>query len=211
MDLYFSPLTCSMAARVAFYEAEAQAHYIEVDRMTKRLLDGTDYLAINPLGFVPALRTDEGEIITEVPAILHYIADSFPAAALVPEGRLARARLHQWLCFTGTELHKALFASLFDSKLPDAAKARALEKGGKSFAYLDAYLSGREFLLESFSVADAYLFAVLNWSAAASIDLKTWPAVKDYHTRMKQRPSIARAFSEERALYAAEQARHKAA
>ncbi len=211
MDLYFTPLTCSMAVRIALYEAEAPARFIEVDRTTKRTLEDADFLALNPLGFVPALRTDSGDVLTEVVAILHYVADVFPAVELAPQDSLARAKMHQWLCFTGTELHKALFTSLFDPKLPEEAKARALDKCGTTFAYLDAHLTGREFLLDRFSIADAYLFTVLNWCVATPIDLKTWPAVKAYHAGLKQRPSIARAFSEERALYAAEQARHKAA
>lgn len=211
MDVYFSPLACSMASRIALYEAGAPAHFIEVDARTKRTLDDADYLAVNPLGMVPALRTDDGEVLTENAAILQWIADRFPAAALAPAGGMARSRLQQWLSFIGTELHKALFVPLFDAKMPGDAKTRILEKGDSRLAYLDRYLVGREFILDRFSVADAYLFTVLNWNIATPVDLKRWPSVLDYYTRLKRRPSVARALAEEHQLYAAEQARHKAA
>jgi glutathione S-transferase len=211
MDVYFSPLACSMASRVALYEAGAPAHFIEVDPKTKRTPDGGDFFAVNPLGLVPAIRTDDGEVLTENAAVLQYIADRFPAAQLAPRDPMARSRLHQWLCFIGTELHKALFIPLFDRKMPDEVKALTLMKGESRLSYLDAHLGGREHLLESFSVADAYLFTVLNWNIATPVDLKKWPAVHDYYTRLKQRPSIARALSEEHVLYAEELKRHRAA
>ena len=211
MDVYFSPLACSMASRIALYEAGAAARFIEVDSKGKRTLDGADFYAINPLGLVPAIRSDEGEVLTENAAVLQYIADRFPDAQLAPSGGMARSRLHQWLCFIGTELHKALFVPLFDAKMPQEAKTRALEKGGSRLAYLNSHLEGREFLLDRFGVADAYLFTVLNWKIATPVDLEAWPAVATYYARLKQRPSIARALAEEHALYAEEVKRHKAA
>ena len=211
MDVYFSPLACSMASRIALYEAGAAARFIEVDSKSKRTLDGADFYAINPLGLVPAIRSDEGEVLTENAAVLQYIADRFPDAQLAPSGGMARSRLHQWLCFIGTELHKALFVPLFDAKMPQEAKMRALEKGGSRLAYLNSHLEGREFLLDRFGVADAYLFTVLNWKIATPVDFEAWPAVGAYYARLKQRPSIARALAEEHALYGEEVKRHKAA
>ncbi|MGA8601674.1 MAG: glutathione binding-like protein [Beijerinckiaceae bacterium] len=211
MDLYFSPLACSMASRIVIYETGADARFIEVDPKTKRTREGEDFFAINPLGLVPTLRTHHGEVLTENAAILQLIADAYPNVELAPPSGMARSRLHQWLCFIGTELHKALFAPLFDPKMPQEGKARTLQKAESRLAYLNTYLEGREFLLDRFSVADAYLFTVLNWNIATPIDLKKWPAVEAYYARLKQRPSIARALSEEHALYAAELQRHKAA
>jgi glutathione S-transferase len=211
MDLYFSPLACSMGTRIACYETGADTRFIEVDPKTKRTRDGADYRAINPLGLVPAIRTDDGEVMTENAAILQYVADRFPNAELAPAAGMGRSRLQQWLCFIGTELHKALFVPLLDPKAPDAGKAYARDQGASRLAYLDRYLAGRDYLLDRFSVADAYLFTVLNWSTATAIDLAHWPAVKDYYSRMRRRPSIAKALAEERALYAEQQARHKAA
>lgn len=211
MQLYFSPLACSMASRIALYEAQADARFVEVDPRTKRTLDGQDFHAVNPLGLVPAIRTDDGEVLTENAAVLQYIAEIFPAAALAPTQGMERARLHQWLCFIGTELHKALFIPLFDPKMPQDLKQRVLEKGVTRLNYLNSHLNGREFLLEHFSVADAYLVTVLNWKIATPVDLSRWPAVQDYYVRLTQRPSIARALNDEHALHAAEKRRHAAA
>jgi glutathione S-transferase len=210
MDLYFSPLACSMATRIALYEAGADAHYIQRDR-NKRLPDGSDFWQINPLGMAPTLRTDEGDLLTENGAILQYVAERFPAANLAPESGIARARLQQWLSFIGTELHKAIFIPLLDQKAPAEAKAYASTLADARFGILEKHLAGREFLLDTFSVADAYLATVLNWTRAVPIDLTKWPNVQAYHGRMRKRPSIARAWEEELALYTEEQARSKAA
>jgi glutathione S-transferase len=211
MELYFSPLACSMATRIALYEAGADARFVQVDGKTKRTQEGSDYLAINPLGLVPAIRTDDGVVMTENAAVLQYVADRFPDAGLAPRPGVDRSRLQQWLSFIGTELHKALFVPLLDRNAPDATKTYTLEKGESRLAYLNNYLAGRDYLLDRFSIADAYLFTVLNWNIATPVDLARWPAVKDYYTRMRGRPSITRALAEEHALYAEEQARHKAA
>jgi glutathione S-transferase len=207
MDVYFSPFACSMASRIALYEADAQVRFIQVDLKTKRTLSGEDFFAVNPLGQVPALRTDDGEVLTQNPAVLQYIAECFPAAGLAPQSGMERLRLQQWLCFAGTELHKAIFSPFFDPTVPDEAKSRAFEKGNLRLEYLNSHLAGREFLLDTFSVADAYLFTVLNWFMVTPVDLKKWPAIYDYYRHLKERPSIARAFAEEQALYAEAQAR----
>ncbi len=213
MDLYFSPLACSMATRIALYEAGAAANYLEVDPKTKRVQhDGSDFLAVNPLGLVPTLRTDDGVILTENAAILQYVADRLPNAGIAARNDSERARLQQWLCFIGTELHKALFVPLLDRKAPAEMKAYTLEKGLSRLDYLNAYLEGREFLLDHFSVADAYLVTVINWTMATPpIELVKWPAVKAYYERLRARPSVAKAITEEFELYKAELARHKAA
>lgn len=210
MDLYFAPLACSMATRIALYEAGADANYIYRDRK-KRLPDGSDFFTINPLGMVPTLRTDDGEILTENGAILQYVADRLPNADLAPKNGVERARLQQWLSFFGTELHKAIFIPLLDHKAPAEAKTYALTLVDARFGILEKHLAGREFVLDTFSIADAYLCTVLNWTRAVPIDLSKWPAVKDYHSRMRKRPSVARAWNEELAMYAEEEAKNKAA
>src|SRR5437763_3346806 len=212
MDLYFSPLACSLATRIALYEAGAEANYLEVDPKTKVVQkDGSDFRAVNPLRLVPTLRTDDGTVLTENAAILQYVADRFPNTGMSAVSAAERSRLHQWLCFIGTELHKALFVPLLDRKAPGGDKAYARSKGASRLAYLNKHLEGREFLLHQSSVADAYLFTVLHWSIAAPVKLAEWPAIESYFKRLRERPSIARAVAEERALYAAEPARHKAA
>ena len=211
MDVYFSPLACSIASRIALYEAGAIACFQEVDPKTKLLEDGSSYLDVCALGLVPAIRTEQGDVITENAAVLQYIAERYPDADLIPVPGLERTKMQQWLCFIGTELHKGLFTTLFDRKTPAEVKSQALEKAESRFAYLAEHLAFREYLLTRFSVADAYLFAVLNWHIATPVELKRWPVLADYYARLKDRPSICRALREEHALYAAEQARHKAA
>ena len=214
MDLFFSPLACSMSARIALAEAGAAANFIEVDTDTKRMLaTGEDYRAVNPLGYVPALRLDDGTVLTENAAILQFIADENPAAGLAPPAsdRWARAKLRQWLSFIGTELHKGLFTPLVGSATPPDVRAWTVRRYAPRLAYLDDKLKGREFLLDRFSVADAYLAVVLNWSRATTIAFEQWPALKDYFGRMRTRPSIARALAEEGALFVKQQERSKAA
>ena len=213
MDLYFSPLACSLATRIALNEAGAEASYLEVDPRTKVVQkDGSDFRGVNPLGLVPTLRTDDGLVLTENAAILQYVADRFPNAGISAASGMERSRLHQWLCFIGTELHKGLFVPVLDKTAPAEMKAHVISKGLSRLDYLDNYLKGREFLLDHFSVADAYLVTVINWTMATPpIELAKWPNVKAYYERLRTRPSIAKAVAEEFELYKAELARHKAA
>jgi glutathione S-transferase len=213
MDLYFSPLACSMATRIALYEAGESVNYLEVDPKSKLVQkDGSDLRQVNPLGLVPTLRTDDGTVLTENAAILQYVADRFPKAGLGSSSSLERSRLHQWLCFIGTELHKGLFVPLLDKRAVPEVKAYVLEKNLSRLDYLENYLKSREFLLDHFSVADAYLVTVINWTMATPpVELAKWPAVKAYYERIRQRPSVAKAIAEEFELYKAELARQKAA
>jgi glutathione S-transferase len=213
MDLYFSPLACSLATRIAIYEAGAVANFLEVDPTTKVVrTDGSDFRTVNPLGLVPTLRTDDGLVLTENAAILQYVADRFPQAALGTGAGMERSRLQQWLCFIGTELHKGLFIPILDKTAPPEMKSHVLAKNLSRLDYLDSYLKGRDYLLDHFSVADAYLVTIINWTMATPpIELAKWPAVKAYYERLRARPSIAKALAEEFELYKAELARHKAA
>src|ERR1051325_3267180 len=186
MQLYFSPLACSMATRIALYETGADAHYIARDR-AKRLPDGSDFTAINPLGMVPTLRTEAGELITENAAILQYVAARAPQAGLAPAGGIALARLHKCLSSTATELHKAVYLPLLSKTAPAEVKAYAASLADARFAIVETHLSGREFLLDTFSIADAYLFTVLNWTAATPLKLDAYPAIQGYMARLSKR------------------------
>ncbi|MGB7976743.1 MAG: glutathione S-transferase N-terminal domain-containing protein [Roseiarcus sp.] len=215
MELYFAPLACSMSARIALAEAGAAINLIEVDTHAGRVLaTHDDYRAINPLGYVPALRLDDGTVLTENSAILQYIAEQHPEAQLAPPAsdRVGRAKLRQWLSFISAELHKELMTPLLGDKTPREVKAWTLSKYAPRLAYLDAQLKDREFLLERFSVADGYLTTVLNWTRATpEIDLSAYPNVKAYLERMRARPSVAAALATEIPLFHAEVARRKAA
>ncbi|HEX7113474.1 MAG TPA: glutathione binding-like protein [Mizugakiibacter sp.] len=210
MQLYFAPLACSLATRIAAYEADLALDYVQVDTRAKRLQDGSDFLPINPLGQVPVLRTDEGWLLTENAAILQYLAGQVPDAALAPATGAQHARLQQWLGFISTELHKAVFVPLLDRQAPPEVKAYARDKAARRLDVLQAHLAGRDCLVDRFSVADAYLFVVLNWAAYVDVDLSARPAVADFRRRIGERPAVARALAEEMALYAQQQAQRAA-
>lgn len=206
MELYFAPLACSLATRMALYEVGAparDARYVQVDTHTKRLAEGGDFYAINPMGQVPVLRTDDGALLTENTAVLQWVAERFPEARLAPEGLLGRARLREALGFVNSELHKAIFVPLLDPTATDEVKDWVRTKIALRMGVLEKRLAGREWLLDAFSVADAYLATVLVWPAATGVDLAPWPNVVGYHARVLARPAVARAFAEERDLFVA--------
>lgn len=215
MKLYFSPLACSMATRIALYEAGTSANFIYVDIHTAlqdRLLEnGTDYHAINPMGQVPAIETDDGDLLTENPVVLQYVADLYPESGLAYPDGMQRYHLQEWLNFISTELHKATFIPLLGRDNPDQVKSFARGKMALRFGHLEDHLHNHEFLLDRFTIADAYLVTVLNWSQYAGVDLSEWPAVKTYFDRVQKRPAVSRAMAEETAAYAEEMARSKAA
>jgi len=202
-----------METRVALYEAGADGRYFEVDPETKVVQnDGSDFTKVNPLGLVPTLRTDDGMVLTENAAILQYVADHLLQAGMSAADATERSRLHQWLCFIGTELHMSLFVPLLDKKASPEVKSYALAKNLSRLDYLENYLKGRDYLLDHFSVADAYLVTVINWTMATPpVELAKWPTLKAYYDRLRARPSIAKAIAEEFELYKAELARRKAA
>jgi glutathione S-transferase len=211
MELFYSPMACSLATRIALYEAGAEARYTEVDSSTKRTADGADFWQINPMGQVPALRTGDGRLLTENAAVLQHVGEAFPAAGLLPDDAAGRDALRQWIGFIGTELHKAVFVPLLDPKAAADVKAYAAAKAALRLSVLERHLASHPHLAGGFSVADAYLTAVLNWAPYAGVDLAPWPAVKAYHQRMTQRPAVGRAIGEEFALYQQEQARRRKA
>ena len=209
LNLYFSPLACSLASRIVLYEADAPATYTVVDTKAKRLRDGRDFHAVNPMGQVPALLTDEGVVLTENTAVLQYLADRFPEAQLAPSSGIERSRLQQWLGFIGTELHKALFVPLLDAKASADVKAYSRDKAALRLGLLEKHLSSNEYLMDRFTVADAYLTTVLNWARYSGVALAEWPAVAAYFQRMLERPSIARAIGEEYEMYKEETAQRQ--
>lgn len=151
---------------------------------------------------------DSGELLTENPAVLQYVADARPEAGLAPRDGIARYRLQQWLNFITTELHKVVFVPLLDPSVPEAGKAYASQKAqNHGLPYLNARLEGRGYLLDRFTIADAYLVTVLNWARFTAVDLAKWPAVKSYMDRMYQRPSVAKAIAEETRAYQDQEAR----
>jgi glutathione S-transferase len=205
MDLYFSPMACSMATRIAAYEAGAPINFIEVDTKAtpKRTRDGTPFLTINPMGQVPVLRVDDGELISENVVILQYLADQFPASGLIPPDGAERRRVQSWLSFISTELHAQTFRVLLAANAPEEAKTLARSSADRRLTVLETHLAGREFLQGRFGIADAYLFVMLVWARHVGLDLAPYPALSAYRDRLQARPSVARAFSEEFTLFKA--------
>ena len=203
MRLYFSPLACSMASRIALYEANAQIEYVQVDTKARRTAGGDDFLSVNALGLVPVLELEGGQRFTENAAILQLIAHAYPAAGLAPADPIGRAQLQQLLSFIGTELHKSVFTVLLDRSAPAGAADFARSRAPARLAWIAAKLEDRALLLDTFSVADAYLFTVLNWAAVTGVALDPWPALTGYLGRLRARPTVARALEQETALYLA--------
>ncbi|MEE9384597.1 MAG: glutathione binding-like protein [Nannocystaceae bacterium] len=198
MELYFAALTSSLACRIALYEARADVTFIGVDFARRPLRSDHPHYAVHRLGLVPVLRTHAGVLLGETSAVLHHIAERFPAAGLAPQDR---DELNRWLSFIASELHKSIFHPLFDPEAPAAVRAYALLKAGPRLAYMNDHLEGREFMFDTFSVADAFLFTVLNWVQATPIEFDVYPELLAYWRRLAKRPSIAQALAVERPLY----------
>jgi len=200
MKLYYSPGACSLASHIVLRELGLTFEAVAVDLRKKTTRAGADFNTINPKGYVPVLELDSGAILTEGPAILQYLADQRPAAGLAPaNGTLERYRLQEWLAFINSEIHKP-FGPLFDAGAPEAVKESSRERIARRLGYTERALAGRDYLLGSqFTVADAYLYTVLNWTAYTGIDLGQWPALKAYHARIAARPAVAAAQAAEKA------------
>jgi len=209
MKLYFAPLACSLAAHIVSRELDLPLERVQVDTRAQRVAGGADYRAVNPLGMVPALELPNGELLTENAAVLQYLAAQRPDSGMSPRTPLEQARLHQWLSFVGTELHKVVYLALLDEHAPDAVREEALRKAPPRLAYAARALENAEFLLPHFSVADAYLFTILHWSQVTPIRLADYPSLAAYVERIKARPAVARALHEELELYVEERARRK--
>ncbi|MCP4208926.1 MAG: glutathione transferase GstA [Shimia sp.] len=199
MKLFYKPGACSMASHIALLEI-GQAFDIEaVDTVAARTASGQDFLKINPKGYVPALELGTGEILTEGPAILQFLADSSDTANLAPKpGTMARARMLEMLTFTSSELHKA-FGPLFRDSSSTEENAKARQAVAQKFDTVEKeFEDGRPYVSgEQFSIADAYLFVVANWANFTDIDLTRWPKLSEFVARIAERPSVKDAFQRE--------------
>jgi glutathione S-transferase len=195
MKLYISPGACSMASNIALHEAGIQFEVSKVDKRTKRA-DGVDFLTINPKGYVPALRLDDGELLTENVVVLQYIADLNPAAKLAPPaGTMERYRLQEWLSFINSELHKS-FTPLFSSEATEDMKTYSRNYLAKRLAYIETAMGDRKYLMgDQFTVADAYLFTVLGWGVHVGVSIS--PQLKSYVERVRARPHVIEAMTAE--------------
>jgi len=198
MKLYYSPGACSLSPHIALHEAGLPFQAVMASTKTKKLADGTDYLTINPKGQVPVLEFDDGQRLTEGPAIVQWIADQVPAKKLAPAaGTMARYRLQEWLNFTTSELHKG-FSPLFNPALGDDTKAVFRNKLVERFTWVDQQLAGKTWLMgDDFTVADIYLFVVQSWGGYVGVDLKGLANLQAWAGRVAARPAVQAAMQAE--------------
>ena len=203
MKLYFAPDACSLSPHIVLRELDLPFELIRVNNRTKRSADGGDFYRVNPKGYVAALMLDDGKVITEGAAIVQYLADLRPEAALAPpNATFERVRLQEWLNFITSEIH-AGSSPLFNSTLPEEVKTRFRDTLRHRLDFVAQTLDEQAFLLgEAFSVADAYLFTVLRWMEQFSIDLKYWPSITRYMSLISQRRSVQTALAAEAASQA---------
>jgi glutathione S-transferase len=190
MKLYYTPGACSQAPHIAIHELGLPYDAVKVDLATHKLDDGTDYRTINPKGYVPTLELDDGTRLTEANVILQYLAEQKPGR-LGPEfGTRERWTLVEWLAFIASEVHKG-FGPLWNPKTPADVRERAVQALGNRFGYLAQTLEKQPFLMgDEFSIADAYLFVVLNWSDLHKVDLTPWPSLQQFRQRVAARPAV---------------------
>ena len=198
MKLYYSPGACSLSPHIVSRELGIPVELKKVNTKDKTIEGGGDYWKINGRGYVPALVLDNGEILTEGPAIVQYLADQKPEAGLAPKnGTLERYRLQEWLNFLTSEVHKQ-FSPLFKPNTPEDYKTIQKQAIGTRFDWLEQQLAGKDYLLgKQFSVADAYLFVLLNWTKFQGIDLAKWPNLAAFQKRVGARPKVQEALQHE--------------
>lgn len=202
LQLYFSPMACSLASRVALMEADLDAHYHQVHLATKKVAeDDGDFRGISSKGAVPVLVLDNGERLTESAAVLQYIADLKPERGLAPPpGDPDRYRLQEWLSFVGAEIHKAFLFPTFWYK-DDGSLAKPRARITQTLSVPSAHLADREFLVgQRFTVADAHLTWALLLLRPAGVDIAQWPSLSAYLERMQARPAVRDAIATEMAL-----------
>ena len=192
MKLYFAPGTISLMPHVALIESGLSFVAVRVDEVSKKMADGADYHAVNPLGYVPALALDDASVLLEAAAIAQYIADRDATGKLAPpHGTIARARLQAWLNFFSSELHKGALGPLFYTALDERAKDVFRERLKARFTFVDQHLSTHDYLLgEDYSIADVGLYAITGWAPRVGFDIRAYPNLVAHHARIATRDAV---------------------
>ncbi len=195
MKLYYTPGACSLAPHIVAREAGLSIDLVKVDLSKHLTENGENYRAINPKGYVPAVTLDDGSLLTEAAAVIQYLADRKPDAGLAPaNGTMDRYRLIEWLTFISSEIHKG-FGPLWNPTTPDSVKAATKERLATRFAHLDEILAKQPFLMgETFTIADAYLFTVVNWTNFHAIDISSFKNLSAFMGRVAARPKVKEAL-----------------
>jgi glutathione S-transferase len=198
MKLYFVPGACSLAPHIVLREAGLSFDMDKVDPATKKTASGEDFNKVNPKGYVPTLKLDDGSVLTEAQVLLQYVADQKPEAGLAPKfGTMERYRLMEWLNFIATELHKG-FGPLWNPQTPEAVRESTKANLAKRFDTLEAHFATKPFLMgDTFTIADGYLFTVINWSNFVKVDMSKWTKIGEFMGRVAARPSVQAALKAE--------------
>ena len=198
MKLYYAPGACSLSPHIIAREAGVEIELEKVDLTTHKTEGGENFNEINAKGYVPALRLDNGEILTEGAVIVQYIADQAPDKNLIPQvGTMERYRAEEWLLFISSELHKPL-GSFFRRDLPDSERELIMKKITKRLNYINNSLKGKQFLMgDLFTVSDGYLFTILTWAKPSKIEFTLYPEIAQYMNRVGARPAVQTALKEE--------------
>ena len=198
MKLYYAPGACSLAPHIAAREAGVAVELAKVDLRAKTVEGGGGYLEVNPKGAVPALRLDQGGVLTENAVVLQYIAEQAPDSGLLPAaGSLERWRLLELLNYIATELHKG-FGPLWNPAAPADVRESTIQALGKKFDFLEQQLGDRPYLTgDRFTIADAYAFTVLSWTGFLKVPFDRWPKLSAFRKRVGERPAVQTALREE--------------
>jgi len=198
MKLYYAPAACSLSPHIVARELGIDIDLEKIDNRTKRTASGADYLTINPKGYVPAIELDDGQVLTEGPALVQYLADQKPEAGLVPPaGTMERYRMQEMLGYINSELHKT-YSPLFNDATPQETRNERLAYLKKRYAVLDERLANRPYLFgDQLTVADAYLFVVTRWANFVKLDLSGFPNVLAFQQRVAARPAVKAAMKAE--------------
>jgi glutathione S-transferase len=198
MKLFYSPGACSLSPHIVAHEAGIELRLQKVDLKTKTIASEGDFFAINPKGYIPTLELDDGQILTEGPVIVQYLADLKPEKGLAPPaGTLARYRLQEWLGYINSELHKS-YSPLFRPDTPAETRAERQAYLTKRYGVVEKHLAGRSYLVgDTFTVADAYLFTVTTWAGAVKFDLSPFPNLRAFQERIAARPAVKAAMKTE--------------
>lgn len=197
MKLYYSPGACSMASHLVVNELALNCQLAKVDLAAKKV-EQIDYKKVNSKGMVPALELENGDVLTEGAVIMQYLADQAPNSKLfAPPGTWTRYQLQELVNYIATEVHKS-FSLLWNREMPTEAKALVQKNISRHLDILSSKLSDQPYLLgNEYTIADSYLFTILNWSPWLKFDLTPWPQLSAYVERIKARPATLKTLKAE--------------
>ena len=204
LTLYYAPGSCSLASHIALEDSGLPYEAIKVD-FTANEQRGADYLRLNPKGRVPALVTDRG-IVTETPAILTYIAQSAPAAALAPlDDPFAFAKAQSFAAYLCATVHVAHAHKMRGARWADdpaahaAMRAKVPQSMTACFDLIEeGMIEGPWVMGDAYSICDPYLFTLAEWLEGDKVDTARLPKVIAHRARMSARPSVIEAIRQER-------------